>query len=260
MMVEFLVTNNTDRFVCGLGLGAALVNLQRTENDGRMSVRVYSDVDKAMLMLEEALGLESYKTLPTDLDWMHLETLGLRDNVFVIPYDKQGWLSQTKRIELDLNLGAKIVVMLGRDKGTKGEVVGRNGCHFRFKLNYVAKTKKINSRNPAPKKTAMRVFGAWWIQLYVNGLVNKLDIMNVKPKLVPADFQMPPPKPRRAKRIVERSKPSKKQPLRVGKIKEHQPPSDKKSPEKKGKKSKQKKGFVEAKGCLDDMSDLYKNL
>jgi len=40
MAVEFLVTECTNRFVSGLGLGAALVNLQRTEHDGRMSVRV----------------------------------------------------------------------------------------------------------------------------------------------------------------------------------------------------------------------------
>jgi len=111
-------------------------------------------------MLEEALGLESYKTLPTDLNWMHLETLEFKDNIFVIPYDKQGLLSTTKRIELDLNLGAKIVIMQGRDKGTKGEVVGRKGYHFRLKLNYVAKSKRVNAQNPAPKKPAMRTFGA----------------------------------------------------------------------------------------------------
>lgn len=91
---------------------------------------------------------------------MHLETLEYKDNVFVIPYDKKGLLSKTKRIELDLNVGAKIVIMLGRDKGTKGEIVGRNGYHFRFKLNYAAKSKKTNSHNPAPKKPAMRTFGA----------------------------------------------------------------------------------------------------
>jgi len=160
MMVEFLVTNNTDRFVAGLGLGAALVNLQRTEHDDKMSVRIWSDVDKAMLMLEEALGLESYKTLPTDLDWMHLETVELRDNVFVIPYDKNGMLSQSKRIELDMNVGAKIVIMQGRDTGTKGEVVGRNGYHFRMKMNYTPKSKKAERCNPAPKKPAFRTFGA----------------------------------------------------------------------------------------------------
>jgi len=68
MMVEFLVTNTVDRFVTGLGLGAVLVNLQRTQHESRMSVRVYSDVDKAMLMLEETLGTKSYKNLPVQLD------------------------------------------------------------------------------------------------------------------------------------------------------------------------------------------------
>jgi len=66
---------------------------------------------------------------------MHLETLELRDNVFVIPYDKSGFLSQTKRIEL--HSGAKVMIMRGRDKGTKGEVIGRNGYHFRMNWNYL---------------------------------------------------------------------------------------------------------------------------
>jgi len=222
------------------------------------------------MMLEEALSLESYKTLPMDFDWMHLETVELKENVFVIPYDTQGLLSQTKRIELDLNKGAKIIVMQGRDKGTKGEVIGRNGYHFRFRLNYVAKSKKINAQNPAPQKPAMRTFGAWWIQLYVAGHVNKLNVMNVTPKLVPADFKMPPPKPRRAKRIIDSSD---KQPqklktveepqLSTGKLeemKEPQPITEKLKKKKTGKKSKQPKSFVAAKKSLKNMSNLYSGL
>lgn len=84
--------------------------------------------------------------------------------------------------------------------------------------------------------------------------------MNVTPKLVPADFQMPPPKPKRAKRIVGSSEKEQKkvvkmsEPLSGGRIQE------KKSPAKKGKKSKHVKGFKKAKKNLDDFSDLYKSL
>jgi len=102
--------------------------------------------------------------------------------------------------------------------------------------------------------------------------VKKLDIMNVKPKLVPADFRMPPPKPRRAKRVVEKSDKQPKKclkpdnqpekcfkPLPTSKILEKKSPA-KKSPAKKGKKSKQLKGFKKAKDSLEDMSNLYKGL
>jgi len=95
--------------------------------------------------------------------------------------------------------------------------------------------------------------------------------MNVMPKLVPADFKMPPPKPRREKRIIPSSNMS---PSEVVKKVGLQPPSPKvrkkksplkkspgkKSPGRKGKKSKKMGVFTKAKESVSGMSNMYGNL
>jgi len=100
--------------------------------------------------------------------------------------------------------------------------------------------------------------------------------MNVMPKLVPADFKMPPPKPRREKRIIPSSNMSpsevvkkvglqppspkvqrKKSPLKKSPLKKS---PGKKSPGRKGKKSKKMGVFTKAKESVSGMSNMYGNL
>ena len=93
------------------GLGTVIINLQQTQMDSVAALRIFAPLDTVLVMLSEELGYtgpyegseagSSHYVLPAEMPGRTD-----KEDVFVIPYDAEGKLSQSCRTRLDLREGA----------------------------------------------------------------------------------------------------------------------------------------------------------
>jgi len=159
-------------------LGTVCINLQQTEQDGRMTLRLFGRSDDVLARLLPQLGLpvprKSVLRLP-------------KESRVLVPYDAEGRRlpegSIERRMWLDLREGQPIRVTDGHNiQGAKqpqfmhigtpgkpghGTVVQRNVASCSFALS-------IEGAN-------MRL-GMWWLDVALRGGVDVLPIVNLKPE------------------------------------------------------------------------------
>jgi NAD-dependent SIR2 family protein deacetylase len=74
LFADEVATSCAERSVAGGALGSAIINLQQTEQDGKMSLNLFSKSDDAMRLLLQALGLPALPAKPEPpLAWAKLD-------------------------------------------------------------------------------------------------------------------------------------------------------------------------------------------
>lgn len=98
------------------------------------------------------------------------DTSIVRKNVYRIPYDEQGQKSSTSTSVLNVSVGERLFITIGKYKGDEGVVimVGEDEGHI-----------KIRWKHKSNNDTVIRSLGAWWLEAAVNGTVDVFPVMNV---------------------------------------------------------------------------------
>ena len=162
----------------GVGFGSVIIGIQKTGEDVHSSLRIFALIDEVFVLLCQEL-----EVLPTPLHKnprakrypKHIEPV---ENVFIVPYDKNGNLSKTGETSyLDLRpLNQNLQLTMGPGKGFKGECVGRTlEGHFRIRLPHQREGSKKHG-----KGTSIYKLGSWWIESLVYGREPKLPLINLK--------------------------------------------------------------------------------
>merc|ERR1712070_1156108 len=110
--------------------GSAIVALQQTPHDANSSVRIYAMIDRVFAILADELSLsvdDAHSSVAFPVPDCHLP-LGSDEHVFHVPYDQEG-----KRLQngqqcgiLDLRDNADVSLAIGKNKGQRAIVLGRN--------------------------------------------------------------------------------------------------------------------------------------
>lgn len=183
------------RSLSGLSLGSALVNLQQTEQDGKMTLRAFCTTDDFLRLLLPAVGLQ-----PLESPHMSLAPKFDVNRCVLVPYDASGrridpGAPAARRMWLDLSDGAKVrlfdghncqgaqqpsSIHIGANKGAKfkGKPIANPGKGFG-----VVKAREDDA-------CCLRVIvdgasfslGLWWIDAAARGGPAHLPVVNQAPR------------------------------------------------------------------------------
>lgn len=162
----------------GIGFGSVIVGLQRTTSDSISTLRIYAKIDEVAALLLRELGL----SLPIFREYSPTfpENSVIEDNLYRIPYDKQGNLTEdpAEMIVWDLRVGAKIKVVSGPGEGFKGAIISAPHNHYSLRLP------KMREGSPEHGKTSKCYrMGCWWAETATKGLWHQVPIVNRNPIL-----------------------------------------------------------------------------
>lgn len=156
-------------------LGSAVIALQRTPHDANSSVRIFATIDKVFELLAEELMLsvgDPNQNIAFPVPQICLP-LGLDEHVFSVPYDNDGRLTEDsqQRHILDLRDHAEIVIAIGRNKGQRGIVLGRNADgHYRIAITH----------NDNGNWNEVRLLGKWWPAAAAAGELQQLPLTSMR--------------------------------------------------------------------------------
>lgn len=189
-----VATESTTRALAhGTSLGTVILNLQQTEQDGKMTLRCSGRSDDVLMRLSEELGLPALPQPARPPVWAATDCA-------LVPYAADGQRlpsdSSQPRMWLDLRTGAKVMLSehhncqgakqpgsmhIGSSKGQhfqgkpipnagkhpgNGVVVQRDDATVSFKLSI--------------EGTPMRL-GIWWLEAAIRGGPQALPVVNQKP-------------------------------------------------------------------------------
>lgn len=188
------------RSMTGTALGTVCINLQQTQLDGKMTLRIFEKSDLVLQMLVNELGLS--QQLPADI--VKKRITFAKKTCVLVPYDKNGELlkdphsSSTPWMVLDLSNGAKIklhakhncqgarqpaFMHIGAKKNVKlknGSVrIARSGNGVVVRRDDASSSFVLSIEN-----TNMKI-GQWWIDSAVAGNVPRLPVVNINPSFHP---------------------------------------------------------------------------
>ena len=139
-------------------IGTVIVSLQQTQLDDVSCLRIFAKVDDVMAALVRELELDvAAAGTPLSIP------KSIEEDVFEIPYDKEGKLSEEKSI-LDLREGARVKILCGPYAGDTGVVTGKTEGKF-----YSIRFMHLNTHGKR-KVPIKRAFGVWMIRDAVDGL------------------------------------------------------------------------------------------
>lgn len=175
-------------------LGSVIIGLQRTVLDSSATLRIFAHCDTVFELLARELVLEEHIPAARAPDEYFCpqvlsgtNDLNQRYVLQQIRYDamgrRLGLLPTTPTVcgqpldellDLDLRVGAQLVITSGVHAGATGHVDGydREGhprCCFQIKLK----------RHCNFKVAYVMILGTWWLQAAVDGTVNRLPVMNI---------------------------------------------------------------------------------
>jgi len=174
-----------DRSLVGAALGSVIFNLQQTDQDGNMTLRMNGKSDDYLKCLMKHLGVPN---LPC------VSPVFAKNNKALVPYDKDGNKCEDRRMWLDLNNFQKIRITPGHN------IQGAQQPQFMHIGAKKATVHKGVKRKPGPgvgtvrnRSDAKQCFelviegvnmrlGMWWLDEAEKGLLEKLPIVNYKPK------------------------------------------------------------------------------
>jgi hypothetical protein len=174
---------NSDRVVTGCQLrasqgraiGSCIITLQRTQLDGSScGLRIFGRLDHVLEKLASKLGLQAaqQQTPPALIFSSEAAALCAEHNdVFSVPYDRDGKLQRGSCTTLDLRDDACIRVTDGHFKGDEGRVVGKNReGHYRLVVQHAEKKLKV---------AWPMLLGTWFVQAALEGSIPMLPVVNV---------------------------------------------------------------------------------
>eukprot|EP00041_Stephanoeca_diplocostata_P013980 m.251134 g.251134 ORF g.251134 m.251134 type:complete len:441 (-) comp19534_c0_seq31:124-1446(-) len=190
-----VVTDTCERSLRGDALGAVCINLQQTQHDDKMTLRMFGKSDKILQVLLRELDIDDSGIFAaagtSDARWRDLPSAVL------VPYDKDGkrvqnpqkrmWLDLSNRAQVRLSPGYNIqgalqpgMMHIGAAKATKsrtgttlppapghGYVVQRSEEVCAFKLSI---------------EGTRFTLGLWWLHAAMHGTVPRIPIVNLRPR------------------------------------------------------------------------------
>ena len=186
------VTECCERASSGASLGGVIINLQQTDEDGKMTLSCKGKSDDFLQLLLAELGLPPLDPRKRGaVTWPDVTCA-------LVPYDARGRRlrqgSTAPRMWLDLRPGAKIKLTAGHNhQGAKQpdtmHVGARKGQKFRGEAlrnvgpghGSVLKRDEYTSSTRVIIEGAAMKLGAWWMDAAMRGGPAVLPIVNIKP-------------------------------------------------------------------------------
>mmetsp|Transcript_71099 Transcript_71099/g.129632 ORF Transcript_71099/g.129632 Transcript_71099/m.129632 type:complete len:528 (+) Transcript_71099:90-1673(+) len=175
------VTETARRSREGRALGSVIIGPQRTAQDGKASLRIFSTADKVMTELAKQLGLSARALRP---GVKRSADIFPKTDRILVPYDRNGVRSTTVKTYWDLSRGQKVRISAHNnlsgarqpnDKGitskTVGTIVGRDERTCSFTVSIGGTNKKL---------------GLWWLETAMRGGMEHLPLVNVDASELPA--------------------------------------------------------------------------
>jgi len=178
-----VATSTADRSLEG-GLGTVIINLQQTEQDGRMTLRCFGKSDDILRLLLVELGFGKL-TLTTPV-WP-------RENRILVPYDANGRRCENRLMWWDLNTGQLVRITAGHNiQGARQPQYMHIGARKPVTRNGVTKQPAIGNgyverRDDDSASFMLNIEGAsmrlgiWWLATAARGAVEALPVVNQKP-------------------------------------------------------------------------------
>ena len=170
-------------------LGSVMINLQQTEQDGKMSLRLFGTSDDMLKLLLVELG---YSASPR-----FQPPVFPKENRVLVPYDKNGdkVADGEKKMWLDLSPGAQVRITPGHNiQGAKQPAFLHIGGKKPRKYKGAQRLPgpghgRVEQRNESKMAFELTIEGAkmrlglWWLDAAIRGAVDKLPIANLKPEM-----------------------------------------------------------------------------
>merc|ERR1719461_674700 len=155
-------------------LGGVIIGLQKTQHDGKSSLRIYARIDVVVALLLREMNI-MLPPLVTPFVPQVREDAIIAPDVFRVPYDARGHLTDDpdQMVVWDLRDGAEIVVVDGPGKGFKGRIQGRNQGHYNCVLP--RQRKGHPDFGKVPRNYLM---GSWWAKTATDGDWRILPVVN----------------------------------------------------------------------------------
>jgi NAD-dependent SIR2 family protein deacetylase len=185
-----VATKTAGRSRGGRALGAVMINLQQTEQDGKMSLRIFESTDLVLRLLLPHLGLSPRRVARST------PATFTREARVVVPYDRHGRRSETARMWLDLRDGAAVRLAAGHNvQGAQQPAYMHIGASQPY-------THKGRTRKGAPGHGRVRrredrtcayeleiegvrmLLGQWWLEAAQRGGPPTLPVVNLRPEFV----------------------------------------------------------------------------
>lgn len=159
------------------GLGLVIINLQCTPYDHLSSLRIYGKLDDVLSLLAEELLPDSVvRPMNSLCPHAPLEQAIIQDDVFRIPFDRNGIYSETEFQILDLREGAWIQVTAGPYEHDIGKCIGKTPDGH-YKIHF---TESIHPVFHIRRRPFTLTLGCWWIDLLTRGISYEIHLNNGK--------------------------------------------------------------------------------
>jgi hypothetical protein len=205
LFADQVATACAERAATGGALGAAIVNLQQTAQDGRMSLRMSGRSDGVLAALLAELGLPPLAEPPRAVGCPAADCV-------LVPYGADGLRlaggSGAPRMWLDLRDGAKVKLSVGHNcqgarQPTTIHIGSRKGQTFQGKPipnagahpgrgTSLGRDESTCSIRLSIESASMRL-GIWWLEAAVRGGPAMLPVVNQTPSFE-GSAAPPPPK------------------------------------------------------------------
>ena len=177
---DIVAQGPAERSLTGGALGTVIISIQQTKMDGGATLRIFSEIERALKLLLKILDLKITipKLSPKVMNYAR------------VPYDKTGQKSSIKTICLNLSPGQKVKLNSNHNcQGSKqpgkvqilpGDMVGESEHQKTPSMGRVMRYSSAQMAWEMEIEGAKMLLGCWWMESAMKGLVKSLPVINVE--------------------------------------------------------------------------------
>lgn len=177
---DIVAQGPAERSLTGGALGTVIISIQQTKMDGGATLRIFSEIERALKLLLKILDLKLTipKLSPKVMNYAR------------VPYDKTGQRSSIKTICLNLSPGQKVKLNSNHNcQGSKqpgklqilpGDIVGESEHQKTLSVGRVMRYSSAQMAWEMEIEGAKMLLGCWWMESAMKGLVQSLPVINVE--------------------------------------------------------------------------------
>ena len=177
---DIVAQGPAERSLTGGALGTVIISIQQTKMDGGATLRIFSEIERALKLLLKILDLKLTipKLSPKVMNYAR------------VPYDKTGQRSSIKTICLNLSPGQKVKLNSNHNcQGSKqpgklqilpGDIVGESEHQKTLSVGRVMRYSSAQMAWEMEIEGAKMLLGCWWMESAMKGLVKSLPVINVE--------------------------------------------------------------------------------
>ena len=177
---DIVAQGPAERSLTGGALGTVIISIQQTKMDGGATLRIFSEIERALKLLLKILDLKLTipKLSPKVMNYAR------------VPYDKTGQKSSIKTICLNLSPGQKVKLNSNHNcQGSKqpgkvqilpGDMVGESEHQKTPSMGRVMRYSSAQMAWEMEIEGAKMLLGCWWMESAMKGLVKSLPVINVE--------------------------------------------------------------------------------